>query len=63
MRFSYCIFDTFRVLGGRVRLAVRHCPMPGASALHWAAMPNAGRQRPAPPPVGRTLYVNVKKLG
>ena len=38
MRFSYCIFDTFRVPGGRVRLAV-----------------SAGRQRPAPPTVGRTL--------
>ena len=42
MRFSYCIFDTFRVPGGRVRLAVSdgwHCPVPGASALHrppWA---------------------------
>ena len=42
MRFSYCIFDTFRVPGGRVRLAVsagQHCPVPGASAVHrppWA---------------------------
>ena len=48
MRFSYCIFDTFRVPGGRVRLAV-----------------SAGRQRPAPPTVGRTLLVpnNFAKFG
>ena len=44
MRFSYCIFDTFRVPCGGVRFAA-----------------SAGRQRPAPPTVDRTLYLMLFK--
>ena len=36
MRFSYCIFDTFRVPGGRVRLAMSA----GASAAHRGQNPD-----------------------
>ena len=49
MRFSYCIFDTFRVPGGRVRLAVsagRQGPCP-RSKLKFG-----GKTCFCPPPPG-----------